>query len=70
MSKHTQYAGSPLEQYHKMFAVSGTHRRVLEAFEEIQASGNPLTQHEIDLLTAKRPQVYAALRTVKAGEGT
>ncbi len=57
--------GSPEEQYLKMKSVQGMHRRVLEAFEDMQSGPNPLAQRDIDALVRKRPQRYLSLATVK-----
>lgn len=59
--------GSSEEQYLKMQSCSGRHRRVLEAFEEIQLGPNPLTQHDVEALVKKRPQHYLSLTTIKLG---
>lgn len=59
------WEGSAEQQYLKMSSHAGTHTRVLETFEEIQNSSNPLSQSEIDALLKKRPQRYLSLKTVK-----
>lgn len=41
--------------------VAGTHRRTLEAFEEIMAGPNPLTRAEVEAMIAKRPNRYGSL---------
>ncbi len=59
------WKGSPEEQVLMAAHPVGTHRRVLEVFEDMQSGPNPLTRRDIEALLKKRPQRYLSLATVK-----